>query len=62
MSSFSFFFLNLYGLLFIYLFIYFWLCWVFVSVRGLLSCSSPTPLLWQAGSLVRSFSCGRRAP
>ena len=35
MSSFSFFFLNLYGLLFIYLFIYFWLRWVFVSVRGL---------------------------
>ena len=28
---FSFFFLNL----FIHLFIYFWLCWVFVSVRGL---------------------------
>ena len=31
----SFFFLNSLFTLFIYLFIYFWLCWVFVSVRGL---------------------------
>ena len=29
------FFFNKFKLTFIYLFIYFWLCWVFVSVRGL---------------------------
>ena len=29
------FFLTFWGGVFIYLFIYFWLCWVFVSVRGL---------------------------
>ena len=35
-SRYAFFFFNCYYfILFIYLFIYFWLCWVFVSVRGL---------------------------
>ena len=31
----SFFFLTFFGGVFIYLFIYLWLCWVFVPVRGL---------------------------
>ena len=57
--SYSFFFYK-----FIYLFIYFWLCWVFVSVRGLplvaasgghssLRCASLSlsrPLFWGTGS------------
>ena len=34
-DSFFFFFSRYSFLIFIYLFIYFWLCWVFVSVRGL---------------------------
>ena len=62
---------------FIYLFIYFWLCWVFVSVRGLFSsCGKQGPLfiavhgpLTIAASLVaehrlqvrRLSSCGSRA-
>ena len=61
----------------IYLFIYFWLCWVFVSVRGLFSsCGKRGPLfiavrgpLTIAASLVaehklqtrRLSSCGSRA-
>ena len=32
--------------IFIYLFI--WLCWVLVAAGRLLSCGSPTPLLWHA--------------
>ena len=59
--GFAFFFLNE----FIYLFIYFWLCWIFVSVRGL----SP---VWRAGATLhrgaqashcRGLSCcGAQAP
>ena len=30
--------------LFIYLFIYFWLCWVFISVRAFSSCGKRGPL------------------
>ena len=39
---------------FIYLFIYFWLCWVFVSVRGLslVAVSGGHSLLWCAGFLL----------
>ena len=57
---------------FIYLFIYFWLHWVFIAVRGLLSSCSEWGLLFVAvrglliavGSLVaehRLSSCGTRA-
>ena len=58
------FYLFIYFLKFIYLFIYFWLCWVFVSVRGLspvaasgghsssrcAGLSLSRPLLWSTGS------------
>ena len=69
-EGFGFFFLNK----FIYLFIYFWLCWVFVAVRGLsvvavsrgyslLQCAgfslSWLLLLWSTGSRSAGFSsCG----
>ena len=62
---------------FIYLFIYFWLCWVFVAVRGLslvvarggyssLQCADVSSrwllLLWSTGSRHVGFSsCGVRA-
>ena len=38
--------LSFFNILFIYLFIYFyfWLCWVFVSVRGLSLCGKQGPL------------------
>ena len=59
-----------------FIFFYFWLCWVFVSVRGLSSCGERGPLLIAvrgpltiAASLVvehglqtrRLSSCGSRA-
>ena len=50
------------------LFIYFWLCWVFVSVRGLSSCGEWGPLTIAASLVVehrlqtrRLSSCGSRA-
>ena len=68
---------KIYHILFkIYLFIYFWLCWVFVSVRAFSSCSKQGPLfiavhgpLTIVASLVaehrlqtrRLSSCGSRA-
>ena len=71
------FFLTFWGGVFIYLFIYFWLCWVFVSVRGLslvvasgghsssrcagLSLSRPLLLAEHRLRTRRLSSCGSRA-
>ena len=47
--------------LFIYLFIYFWLCWVFVSVQGFLQLRRAGATLHRGAraSHYRSLSCCR---
>ena len=75
--SFSFFFLIVIFYLFIYFYNYFWLCWVFVSVRGLspVAASGGHPSSWCVGLFTiaaspvaahrlqthRLSSCGSRA-
>ena len=54
---------NVWGVLFIYLFlfIYFWLCWVFVAVRGLslVAMSGATLCCSARASRCSGFSCRR---
>ena len=48
---------------FVFLFIYFWLCWVFVAVRGLFSGCGTWELLFIAacGLLIVASRCGAQA-